>query len=142
MGFKSVQDVMKNGVRTSGRGASCDVVICTDKSHAKDADEPRYSLRIKISSRLLKEARYQKGDRVDVLLDTEEKKMLVRRVSNGGWALSFIGDSSAQVKFSWCAGLPSVAEASPCIDPKVTAEGIVFTLPENAVFDRNVRLDA
>jgi hypothetical protein len=100
-------------------------------------------MRLSISQEIVKKARFMPGDRVDVLIDREARMVLIKRVTSGGWALSYRTKSNerAMVQISWSIGLPSVSQAAPCSEVKVTEDGIIFKLPDCAVFDRNARLD-
>jgi hypothetical protein len=100
---------------------------------------PRTSLVFAIYPDLIKQARWQEGDRIDVLYDKSDRTGLLKRVPKGGYALTARGQqahSAMQVKFTWYEGMPYVDEASDVIEYTLTEEGILFSFPENTTFER------
>ena len=60
---------------------------------------PTYQLSIRLAQDLVKQMRWQIGDRVKVLVDDETPhKLLLQRVTSGGWALSYAGGKTQTVK--------------------------------------------
>lgn len=134
----------KYGIRgVRGRAASDhDVNLATDKSTAKTG-QVVYSLRFSISAKLIKEARFIEGDKVDVLFDFESspKRVLIVRSLAGGWSL-YSNNKSKDARFNFKITqrpeLPSFEESTPT-KAVVTSEGILFDIPETAIFGRNAR---
>jgi NMD protein affecting ribosome stability and mRNA decay len=122
-----------------------DIRIATDKSTNKKTSQTMYSLRITVSSDIIKAARFIEGDKVDVLFDLEStpKRILIVRSLKEGWTLikSNKGeDSRYGFKITHRPEMPSFAEAVDC-DAVVTPEGILFDIPSTAVFGRNARAE-
>lgn len=143
MNFKSVTEISGRAPGRGGQRLLDGVTISTDRRVSKGHAGSEYTMRFSISQNLTKKARFMPGDRVDVLIDREARMALIKRVSSGGWALSYRTKSNerAMVQISWCVGLPSVKQSTACSDVQVTEDGIIFKLPDSAVFDRNARLD-
>lgn len=143
MNFKSVTEISGRAPGRGGQRLLDGVTISTDRRSPRGHAASEYTMRFSISQQLTKKARFMPGDRVDVLIDREARLVLIKRVSSGGWALSYRTKSNerAMVQISWCEGLPSVKRSTACSDVQVTEDGIIFKLPDSAVFDRNARLD-
>lgn len=143
MNFKSVTEIIGKVPGRGGRRLPQGVSISTDRRSPKGHAASEFSMRLSISQEIIKKARFMPGDRVDVLIDREARMVLIKRVTSGGWALSYRTKSNerAMVQISWSIGLPSVSQSTPCSEVKVTEDGIIFKLPDCAVFDRNARLD-
>jgi hypothetical protein len=142
MAFKSLTECFTSE-RGGGRHGSYspeDIVIATDRAGFKA--ERRYSLRIAIGHSVAKKARLIKGDRVDILFDRGARAGLLRRVTNGGWKLTSgsIKDKLF-VKVQLKPGMPTIASPAGC-PCEVTDDGIIFTLPDEVSFDRNMRAEA
>jgi hypothetical protein len=148
MSFISALEINKKYSTRGGHGrgrASVDHDIClaTDKSVAKTG-QIVYSLRFSISQRLIKEARFISGDKIDVLFDFEStpKRALIVRSLGGGWSLYCNGknkNSRFNFKITHRPELPSFTESTPTT-AIVTSEGILFDLPPTAIFGRNARI--
>lgn len=147
MSFISALELNKKYGATRGTGRATsndDVVIATDKSVAKTG-QVVYSLRFSLSAKLIKEARFIEGDKVDVLFDLESdpKRILIVRSLNGGWSLykntKKNPDARFNVKITYRPEMPSFAE-SIATNAVVAAEGILFDIPTTAVFGRNARI--
>lgn len=145
MSFISALEINKKYAKKGGRGrvhAEQDVALATDKSVAKTG-QVVYSLRFSISAKLIKEARFIEGDKVDVLFDFESspKRVLVVRSLAGGWSLynnNKNKDSRFNFKITHRPELPSFEQSTPT-KAVVTSEGILFDIPPTAIFGRNAR---
>lgn len=145
MSFISAIELSKNYGGRNGRGrvsVDQDVCMSTDKSVAKTG-QVVYSLRFSISPKLIKEARFIEGDKVDVLFDFESnpKRVLVVRSLHGGWSLYSNGknaNSRFNFKITHRPEMPSFTE-STATKAVVTSEGILFDVPPTAIFGRNAR---
>lgn len=145
MSFFSALELNKKYSTRGGRGRSLsdtDISLATDKSVQKTG-QVSYSLRFSISPKLMKEARFIEGDKVDVLFDFESspKRALIVRSLHGGWTLynnSKNKDTRFNFKITHRPELPSFEEST---DTKavVTSEGILFDIPTTAIFGRNAR---
>lgn len=137
MGYISFSEVARNhgmATRHSGPGSPVHLLLtCTAESRHHKA-----RLRFTVKESLVKKARWQPGDRVDVLWDPEAKMGLMKRVKDGGFALSFKKDKktgeyepSGQVQFVYRSemGMPFVPGTHPIVQADVTDEGIMFELP-------------
>lgn len=145
MSFISALELNKKYAKRGGRGRiviDYDVSLATDKSTAKTG-QVVYSLRFSISPRIIKEARFIEGDKVDVLFDLESspKRILIVRSLNGGWSL-YSNAQSKNARFSFKIThrpeYPSFFESTPT-NAVVTAEGILLDIPNTANFGKNVR---
>ena len=145
MSFISALELSKKYSTKGGRGRSVvdhDVCMATDKSVAKTG-QVVFSLRFSISAKLIKEARFIEGDKVDVLFDLESnpKRVLVVRSLSGGWSL-YCNKKSKNSRFNFKIThrpeLPSFEE-STATKAVVTSEGILFDIPPTAIFGRNAR---
>ena len=145
MTFISALALNKNYSKRGGRGrctADFDISLSTDKSAAKTG-QITYSLRFSISPRLIKEARFIEGDKVDVLFDFESipKRVLIVRSLTNGWSLysnTESKNSRFNFKITHRPEYPSFQESTPT-NAVVTAEGILFDIPNTAIFGRNAR---
>jgi hypothetical protein len=145
MSFVSALELSKTYSRKGGRGrvhSDHDVALATDKSVAKTG-QIVYSLRFSISAKLIKEARFIEGDKVDVLFDFESspKRVLIVRSLAGGWSLynnNKNKNSRFNFKITYRPEMPSFEESTPT-KAVVTSEGILFDIPPTAIFGRNAR---
>ena len=145
MSFISALELSKKYTKKGGRGrvhSDQDVALATDKSVAKTG-QIVYSLRFSISAKLIKEARFIEGDKVDVLFDFESspKRVLVVRSLSGGWSLynnNKNKNSRFNFKITHRPELPSFEESTPT-KAVVTSEGILLDIPPTAIFGRNAR---
>ena len=146
MGFISVNEYRNRSGVTSGRGGwnahtGEDLVISHDLASCnKPGTKKRTSLRIRVSSGVLKQARWVIGDRIEMLFDPEAGLGLLRRVSVGGNALCGRSKSSgATLTTSWYEGMPSVFPSAACQNVVVDEEGVLFQLPGDVSFTENKR---
>jgi hypothetical protein len=145
MSFISALELNKKYGVKNGRGRSLtnhDIALATDKSVCKTG-QIVYSLRFSISAKLVKEARFIEGDKVDVLFDFESspKRVLVVRSLAGGWSLynnNKNKDSRFNFKITYRPEMPSFETSTPT-KAVVTSEGILFDIPPTAIFGRNAR---
>lgn len=145
MSFISAIEMSKNYGARNGRGrvsADQDVCMSTDKSVQKTG-VITYSLRFSISAKIIKEARFIEGDKVDVLFDFESspKRVLVVRSLSGGWRLYPNGkakNSRFNFKITHRPEMPSFENSTPT-KAVVTSEGILFDIPTTAIFGKNAR---
>ena len=145
MSFISAIQLSKNYNTRNGRprvAVDEDVYMATDKSVQKTG-QIVYSLRFSISEKLIKEARFIEGDKVDVLFDFESnpKRVLIVRSLTGGWTLYRNGknaNSRYNFKIVHRPEMPSFTESTPT-KAVVTSEGILFDVPTTAIFGRNAR---
>jgi len=147
MSFISALEINKKYGCGSGRGrgriySDHDIYLATDKSVAK-TNQIVYSLRFSVSQKLIKEARFIHGDKVDVLFDFESnpKRILIVRSLVGGWSLyanSKTKNARFNFKITHRPELPSFTESTPT-SAVVTSEGILFDIPPTAIFGRNAR---
>lgn len=83
------------GRRSTNTTAS---TMALHKSGSRDG-EPTYQLSIRLAQDLVLQMRWQIGDRLKVLVDDEAPhKLLLQRVTSGGWALSYAGGKQQAVK--------------------------------------------
>lgn len=145
MSFISALELSKKYTNKGGRGrvhSDHDIAMATDKSVAKTG-QIVYSLRFSISAKLIKEARFIEGDKVDVLFDFESspKRVLIVRSLAGGWTLynnNKNKDSRYNFKITYRPELPSFEQSTPT-KAVVTSEGILFDIPPTAIFGKNAR---
>lgn len=147
MSFISAIELNKKyskGGRTGRASAKDDVILATDKSVQKTG-QVSYSLRFSIAERLVKEARFIHGDKVDILfdIDSDPKRILIVRSLHGGWTLYRNGGENSKnarfnIKITYRPEMPSFANSTPT-SAVVAAEGILFDIPPTAVFGRNAR---
>ena len=142
MAFESIRDCFA-GRRTNGRPSAYpkdEIVFAIDKGSGKGQN--RFCLRIAIHPEVAKKAKLIKGDVVDILFDKVEKAGLIKRVLSGGWKLTS-GDSQSRlnVKTNYKPGMPSINGSTSC-PCEITDDGILFYLPENVCFERNLREEA
>jgi hypothetical protein len=145
MSFISALELNKKYTNKGGRGRSlsdADISLATDKSVQKTG-QVTYSLRFSISPKLMKEARFIEGDKVDVLFDfaSSPKRALIVRSLAGGWTLynnNKNKNSRFNFKITHRPELPSF-ENSTDANAVVTSEGILFDIPTTAIFGRNAR---
>jgi len=145
MSFFSALELNKKYSNKGGRGravSNTDITLATDKSVQKTG-QVSYSLRFSISPKLMKEARFIEGDKVDVLFDfaSTPKRALIVRSLHGGWSLynnNKNKDSRYNFKITHRPELPSFKESTEA-KAVVTSEGILFDIPSTAVFGRNAR---
>jgi hypothetical protein len=150
MAFISSTELVIGSGRTGvvGRGtksSNADVVFATDKNGRKSQSTKNsfFSLRVSISQKIAKEARIINGDRVDVLFDREStpQRGLLIRVNSGGWKIMSFSKSKlcrVIVRMGLVKGMPTVSAPAEC-SAVVTDEGILFDLPVNCSFDKNMR---
>jgi hypothetical protein len=145
MSFISALELNKKYTNKGGRGrivSNSDISLSTDKSVQKTG-QVAYSLRFSISPKLMKEARFIEGDKVDILFDFESspKRALIVRSLAGGWTLynnNKNKNSRFNFKITHRPELPSF-EQSTDANAVVTSEGILFDIPPTAIFGRNAR---
>lgn len=147
MSFISALELNKKYTKRGGTGRASvkdDVIIATDKSVQKTG-QVNYSLRFSISEKIIKEARFIEGDKVDILFDVESspKRILIVRSLQGGWSLYRNGVKDSQnarynVKITYRPEMPSFTQ-STATNAVVAAEGILFDIPPTAVYGRNAR---
>lgn len=147
MSFISALELNKKYSKRGGTGRASqmdDVMIATDKSVDKYGTL-KYSLRFSIAEKIIKEARFIEGDKVDILFDLESspKRILIVRSLQGGWSLYRNGGKSSvksrfNVKITYRPEMPSFATSTPT-NAVVAAEGILFDIPPTAVFGKNAR---
>lgn len=150
MAFISATELVIKTGRGSPRGAKAslaDVVFATDKNgrKSKGSTGAFFSLRVSLSPKIAKEARIITGDRVDVMFDRESKPQrgMLCRVTSGGWKIlashkAKTATGRLVVRISLVKGMPTVSDAEEC-KAVVTDEGILFDLPSNCSFDKNLR---
>jgi len=145
MNFISALELNKKYAKKGGRGRMVvdhDISLATDKSTSK-VGQVVYSLRFSISSRIIKEARFIEGDKVDVLFDLEsnQKRILIVRSLSGGWSL-YSNNKSKNGRFNFKIThrpeFPSFLE-STATNAIVTSEGILLDIPNTAIFGKNAR---
>lgn len=139
MAFVSARKLIGNVVHRTRRSSE-DLVIATDH-----AGEGKFAVRFSLSAKICKAYRLLVGDRVDILFDTETNppRGLIRRINDGGgWKIYETPGKGGRlvVKMQYHIGLPSVPESTGCQAVDVTDEGILFDIPENADFTKNVRI--
>jgi len=93
---------------------------------------------LKIPHKIAKEAGFIKGDRVDILIDSEAKKVAISRVNEGGWKLGSAGGgkTTLQTKYASFPGSIAVSpEKKNAIINRYKIEdiGIVFDMPESLI---------
>ena len=145
MSFFSALELNKKYSNKGGRGRALlttDITLATDKSVQKTG-QVTHSSRFSIAPKLMKEARFIEGDKVDVLFDFEStpKRALIVRSLAGGWTLynnSKNKDTRFNFKITHRPELPSFAESTET-KAVVTSEGILFDIPPTAIFGRNAR---
>lgn len=145
MSFISAIELSKKYSHKTGRGRSAvqqDIYLATDKSVAKTG-QVVYSLRFSLSAKLVKEARFIEGDKVDVLFDFESdpKRILIVRSLAGGWSLYKnvkTKEGRYNFKITYRPEMPSFTQSTPA-NAVVTSEGILFDIPSTAIFGRNAR---
>jgi len=141
MAFVSASEIIGN--TSPRRHSSAGIVLATDKQRA--SGQQYFAVRISLSRELADRARFILGDRVDVMFDIEGRRCLLRRVNEGGWRLHKAGGNGASdgarlnIKFKYSTGLPSVKESVSITDYEIAPEGIIFGIPEEASFERNLR---
>ena len=94
-------ELKANASRCGKRGRTADHKVSTMGLHKSGNRNgtPTYQLSIRLSQELVTQMRWQIGDRVQVLIDDETPhKLLLRRVTSGGWALSYAGGKTQTVK--------------------------------------------
>lgn len=145
MAFVSATEIAKRSNRGGTRRTRIqeDLVMATDSQRSKN--NPGYALRIGMTQALAERARFLPGDRVDLLIDAEERRCMIRRVDTGGWKLTSPNPGSAGgrllLKMKHREGLPTTPVAAACRDVVVSPEGIEFTVPDSARFTGNARLE-
>lgn len=138
MTFISVSEyARKNGVTLrSGLRVNGDVVIShysAGKPRGKEKRE-RSNLVMRLSKQITKESRWVAGDRIDILFDPETRRGLLQRVGDGGCKLIAASKNSFSIQCTWYPGMPTVPRSMACKNAKVTDEGILFDLPDDAAF--------
>lgn len=115
--------------------SKADVTIATDRIGKDKSGVQNFALRIGVSMEILDKVRYRQGDRIDVLVDEQARMVLLRRTTDGrGWSLSNPSSKRLSIQLTWVPGLPSVPKTLDCLDVKATENGILFRLPDEAVF--------
>lgn len=94
--FKSFSDVMgrSSNCRSANRHLKRDPgsVLLAISGHGVSKDKhERLAMTITIGEKVCRMARLVIGDRVDIRLDLKSRLMLLRRVKDGGYALSVVG---------------------------------------------------
>lgn len=141
MAFESLNTLItRSGQATRNRNIG-GITLATDRQNPKQpGDEVRYTLRLDISADWAKQARLIMGDRVDILIDRESRKMMLKRVHNGGWKLARSGgNGNLKIQVRYVEGMPSVAVSESCTNVELTDDGVVFKVPKSARFDINAR---
>jgi hypothetical protein len=128
------------GKRVTGKRLSIGVA----SSGKSKTGQQRPTLTLRISKDLAQEARILPGDRLDVLIDRNERLGLIRRIKDGGYSASASGIKSDNIKagefypivtkITYYEGMPKVDETTDCENITVSNEGIIFALPDNATF--------
>jgi len=127
------------------RASLADVVFATDLRGNKSRNSSYHALRISISVKIAKEARIMNGDKVDLMFDREStpQRGLIKRVAAGGWAMTAssknLKNSRLVTRVVLVDGMPTILNSSDC-NAIVTEEGILFDLPANCSFEKNMRL--
>lgn len=152
MAFISLSEIASQQSSVAGRGkhgrgkrvVGKRLSIGVTSSGKSKSGQPRPALRFRISKDLAQEARILPGDRVDVLIDTNERLGLVRRVNTGGYSASASGITADKIKagdfyplvtkITLYPGMPKVDETTECENITVSNEGIIFAIPDNATF--------
>ena len=99
MAFIELQPNHSRGGKRRGRTIDTSVSTIALYKSRRRGDEQLYQLSIRLAQDLVKQMRWQIGDRVKVLVDDEAPhKLLIQRVTSGGWALSYSGDKQKTVK--------------------------------------------
>lgn len=99
MAFIELQPNHARGGKRRGRVADTSVSTMALHKSGRRGDEQTYQLSIRLAQDLVKQMRWQIGDRLKVLVDEElPHKLLIQRVTSGGWALSYAGGKQQTVK--------------------------------------------
>lgn len=146
MAFKSVSEVHREnnvGMRF-GRAASLEsgVYLSTASDARVPGTKPTYSLSVRITHDICKEARLITGDRVCIDVDRDERLLRIRRVgpdsNEKSWCLSVSGGkkqakerASLNFKLRWVPGIPSFTKSTRC-DHVVAPDGILVEIPVSA----------
>ena len=99
MAFIELQPNHARGGKRRGRAADTSVSTMALHKSGRRGDEQTYQLSIRLAQDLVKQMRWQIGDRLKVLVDDEAPhKLMIQRVTSGGWALSYAGGKQQTVK--------------------------------------------
>lgn len=119
--------------RRRGVGATVGITLAMHKSQ-----KSREQLVYAIDKDLMKMSRFLPGDRVDVLIDFDKHKGLIKRVSgNDGWAISkhnTKATTTGHFKMTFYEGMPKPIKKCQMLHPQVTESGIEFTFPPDVEF--------
>ena len=102
----------------------------------RESKEGYYGL--KIPHKIAKEAGFIRGDRVDILIDHDAKKVAISRVNEGGWKLGAAGGSTRTFQTKY-ASFPGCIVVSPekrnaiISRYKIEDIGIVFDMPPSLI---------
>lgn len=98
MAFIEIQPNHARGGKRRGRTADTSVSTMALHKSRRRVDEQTYQLSIRLAQDLVKQMRWQIGDRIKVLVDDEAPhKLLFQRVISGGWSLSYAGGKQKTV---------------------------------------------
>ena len=128
----------------AGRRSNAAIVLATDQQNINGG--VGYALRMGIANHVAKEARFLVGDKVDLLIDEEGRRCLIKRDPKGRWSLHTsksvkASRSRMMLKITFRVGMPSVATTTAIDDYEITPEGILLRMPEEVSFDRNMRTE-
>ena len=148
MSFVTVNQAVKDATgkeRYAGRGRTdggevLGVLFATDVNHG-GKKKNSHSVRIRLGTDVVKDARLIKGDRVDFLFDPKDKLGKLVRVTDGGWKLTSLAKKSRSltIKMSWSPGLPSIASPQQCENVVIDGACILFEFPKNTSFNGMAR---
>lgn len=141
MAFESLNTLITRAGQVTRNRNTGGITLATDRQNPKQpGDEVRYTLRLDISAEVAKQARLIMGDRVDILIDRESRKMMLKRVHDGGWKLARSGGGgNLKIQVRYIEGMPSVPVSAGCSSVQLTDDGVVFDVPKSARFDINAR---
>ena len=125
--------------RTGARARKAAQLVFTTTTTGSTNGKTRVALVFAIYPDLMKQARWQANDRIDVLFNAAEGTGLLKRITAGGYALTPRGEKAGaahQVKFTWYEGMPFIDRAAEIAQYTLTDEGVLFTFPEGTTFER------
>jgi hypothetical protein len=139
--FTSASEIatVRSRRRSGARTRTTANLVFTTTTTGTNGGRVRSALVFAVYPDLMKQARWQANDRIDVLFDAEDRTGLLKRVTAGGYALTPRGEkvgAAHQVKFTWYEGMPFIEEGAEVTDYSLTDEGVLFTFPEGTTFER------
>ena len=103
-----------------------------------------YTMRVSIPAPIMEFAKIQPGTKVEFEVDPDSRRCRILPDNDGRWTITQNAGhlDKGYLKITLDEGMPTVASTEPCLHVRSTSQGLEFSVPDNASFDRNLRAEA